>query len=283
MPTEPRRLDVGNFTFDVEISGAPDAPAVVLLHGFPETNASWRAVTDQLVAAGLQTIAPNQRGYSPGARPTDFADYHLADLVGDVLAVLDALELPTAHLVGHDWGAIVAWGAAALHPERVRTLTAVSAPHPAAFAWALQHDSDQQQRSSYMDLFRKEGIAERILLRNDAAALRGLFGQSVPTELIEHHVALLTEPGALAAALNWYRALGSAEGRMDEVPPVSVPTTFLWSTDDAAIGRASAIKCAEFATGPYQFIELDAVTHWVPEQAPQSVADAVIERVLAQS
>lgn len=265
---------VGDLVFDVEVSGT--GTAVLLLHGFPESKASWRQVSKRLVAEGLRTIAPNQRGYSSGARPAEVDGYRIDALVADAVGLLDALEVRHAHVVGHDWGAIVAWFLAARHPERVRTLTAVSVPHPAAFGWALRTDADQQQRSSYMTLLRQEGKAEELLLADGAQRLRAMFGGAVDGQLVEEHVTLLAEPGALTAVLGWYRAMTADFAALE---PVTVPTTYVWSTGDVALGRAGAERCGEYVTGAYRFVELEDVTHWIPEQAPAELADAVLARI----
>jgi pimeloyl-ACP methyl ester carboxylesterase len=220
-------------------------------------------------------IAPTQRGYSPGARPVGVEHYTVDRLGSDVLALLDHFDLPSAHLVGHDWGAAVAWWTAANHADRVESLTAVSVPHSSAFSWALREDADQQARSRYIGIFRHGDSAERALLSDDSERLRAIYGDVDPA-LVDEHMRVLTEPGALTAALSWYRAMGR---EFTDVPPVRVPTTFVWSTADDAIGRAAAEKCAEFVTGPYRFVELDGVSHWVPEEAPDAVADEIIARV----
>ncbi|WP_083959493.1 alpha/beta fold hydrolase [Streptoalloteichus hindustanus] len=263
-------------TFDVLVDGLETGQPVLLLHGFPQTARCWDLVTPALAAAGLRTIAPDQRGYSPGARPADVAAYATVHLVDDAVALLDALGAADAHVVGHDWGALVAWKLAAQHPDRVRSLTALSVPHPAAFAWARQNDPDQARRSAYIDLFRAEGgRAEQTLLADDASRLRGVF-RALPKELAEPHVRAMTEPGALTAALNWYRA---ADIDTQPVDPVRVPTTYVWSTADQALGPVGAQRCAEHVTGPYRYVELRGVSHWIPEEEP----DAVVEAVLAHA
>ena len=272
--TQPVR--VGDLTFDVRLDGPEDAPAVVLLHGFPETSASWSAVAPRFLDAGLRVVAPDQRGYSPGARPTDVAAYATEALAADVPALADALGIGRFHLVGHDWGAAVAWGVAAWHPERLLSLTAVSVPHLAAYNRALVTDPDARERASYIGLLRQEGKAEHLLLEDDAARLRAMYGQAVPTGQVDAYVAHLQQPGAMTAALSWYRAMTPALG---DLPAVDVPTTFVWSDDDVAIGRAGADACGEFVTGPYEYVVLEGVTHWVPEQAPDALAAAVLARV----
>lgn len=266
-------ITVGHHRFEVADSGATDGVPVVALHGFPQTNASWNQMTPLLTEAGLRVIAPNQRGYSPGARPVGVEHYRIEELVGDVLGLLDALELTSAHLVGHDWGAVVAWHVAAEHPERVRSLTAASVPHSAAFNWAIRHDSDQQQRSGYFGLLREPEKAERVLTENDAQRLRAMFGAE---SLDEEYVAHLTVPGALTAAASWYAAMTREFG---DLVPVTVPTTYVWSNGDTAIGRAGAERCHEFVDAPYRFVELDGISHWIPEEAPRVLADEILERI----
>ncbi|QDQ93757.1 alpha/beta hydrolase [Rhodococcus sp. WB9] len=273
--SEHAHITLGDLTFDVTTSGPADGVPVVLLHGFPESAASWEPVSALLNESGLRTYAPNQRGYSPGARPDGVDSYRIDHLVADVIGLLDALDLDTAHLVGHDWGAAVAWVVAARHPDRITSLTTVSVPHPGAFGWALREDADQKERSSYIRLLRMEGKAERVLLDDNAHSLRAMFGDVVPPALVDRHVALLSEPGALTAALNWYRAMTSD---FEQTPAVTVPTTYVWSTGDQALGRAGAERCGEFVDAPYEFVVLDDATHWIPEQRPDALADAILTR-----
>lgn len=270
------RVRLGELTFDVTVAGPDDGTPILLLHGFPESSASWRPVTPRLVRAGLRVIAPNQRGYSPDARPERVDEYRFDRLVGDVVGLLDAYDIESAHLVGHDWGAAVAWQVAGGHPERIRSLTAVSVPHPAAFGWALREDADQQRRSGYIGLLRQEGRAEAVLLEDDSRRLRAMFGDGNDLELVEEHVRLLSQPGALTAAMNWYRAMTRAFG---DLPPVRVPTTYVWSTADPALGPAAAKRCAEFVDAPYRFVVLDGASHWIPEEHPDALADAILARV----
>lgn len=270
-------LAVGEWEFEIEFDGPADGRPVVLLHGFPETAACWRPVTALLVGHGLRVIAPNQRGYSPGARPLAVAEYAMDRLVADVVGLLDALGLVTADLVGHDWGAAVAWAVAGTHPDRVRSLTALSTPHPAAFGRARSRDGAQRSKSAYIDVFRQEGAAERLLLDDDARQLRAVFGADVPSSLVEEHVGALTRPGALTGALNWYRAMGRWAG---DDAATEVPTTYVWGARDIAIGRMAAEGCAERVAAPYRFIEAPGAGHWLPEAEPGLVAAAILERAI---
>ncbi|MEE6258665.1 alpha/beta fold hydrolase [Plantactinospora sonchi] len=271
------RITVRDLTFDLHTGGPADGEPVLLLHGFPQRGAQWDDLLPALHAAGLRSLVLDQRGYSPQARPTEVAAYQLTELVADAVAVLDALDLPAAHVVGHDWGAAVAWRLAADHQDRVRTLTAVSVPHPTAFARAIAEDPDQRSRSAYMQLFRETGKAEHVLLADGAAVLRRVLS-GLPEDRIDRYVAPLREPGALTAALNWYRAM-STEG-LAKTGPVVVPTTFVWGDADVAVGPVAARNCADHVTGDYRFVPLAGIGHWVPEEATEALADAVLSRIL---
>jgi pimeloyl-ACP methyl ester carboxylesterase len=280
MPGEIQQVDVGDLTFDVRVDGPEDGRPVLLLHGFPETSLSWASVTPLLTNAGLRTYAPDQLGYSPGARPDEVAAYSTPNLAQVTADLMTALGVDRADVVGHDWGANVAWALAGWHPDRVRSLTAVSVPHPAAYTVAYRTDPEQKERSGYIRLFWQQGKAEEVLLADDARRLRRMLSggegdSGVPAEAIEQYVSVLSAPGALTAALNWYRAMSSG----DRVDPVSVPTTYVWSDGDVAIGRTAAEACANYVTGDYRFVELPGITHWIPEQAPDQLATAILDRV----
>lgn len=271
------RIDLGGLTFDVATGGPEGGRPVLLLHGFPENSRMWDGVVPRLHAAGLRTVAPDQRGYSPGARPAAVEAYAVDELLGDALGVLDALDLSTVDVVGHDWGAVVGWHLAGRHPERVRTLTAVSVPHPAAHAWAMRNDERQRELSAYVGLFRQpEGKAERLLLEDGARRLTTLFRPLAPAA-VEVFVRPLTEPGALTAVLNWYRAMSRRDN--DPLGEITVPTTYVWGTEDLGVSRVAAERCRQHVAGDFAFVELPGVSHWVPEQEPETVASAVLARI----
>jgi pimeloyl-ACP methyl ester carboxylesterase len=266
---------VGDFTFDALVEGPSDGPLVLLLHGFPQSSYEWRAQTAALAGAGYRAVAVDQRGYSPGARPQGADHYRMPHLVADVLAVADEMGGPAFHVVGHDWGAAVAWQVAGRHPERVRSLVAVSVPHPKALTGAMRaDDGDQAQRSSYMTWFRDDsGAVERELLADNAARLREMYGDLDADEYVHR----LQEPGALTAALNWYRA-ARADDLLD-LPDVTVPTTFVWSDSDPAIGRAAADTCSLYVSGPYRFEVFEGVDHWIPEKAADRLSAVLLDHL----
>ncbi|NUR73880.1 MAG: alpha/beta hydrolase [Hamadaea sp.] len=267
-------LEVRGLTFDADVAGPEDGPVVLLLHGFPQHRGEWELVGPALREAGLRTVAFDQRGYSPGARPDDVAAYRISECAADALAVLDALGAEQAHIVGHDWGAAVAWYLAGVHPDRTRTLTALSVPHLAAFGSAIRDDADQRERSSYMDFFRTPQ-AEDVILEDDGLRLRAMF-LGCPSDRVDSYVTPMLDRARLTGALNWYRAMGHRD--FARLGPVAVPTTFIWSDEDVAIGRTAAADCARFVTGEYAYVELTGVSHWIPDAAPDRVAAAILAR-----
>lgn len=251
-------------SFDAITAGPADGRPVLLLHGFPQAGLSWEFTVAALGARGYRAVAPDQRGYSPGVRPERAAEYGVGELVADVVALADELGWSRFDLVGHDWGGTVAWWVAEEHAERLRTLTVVSTPHPMALAHALRTDEDQHLRSQYMIEFRQSS-AERRMLADDADALRRIFEWRVEPSRVDEYVRRLSEPGALTAALNWYRAgrPGGVIGKID------VPTLYLWSTEDVAFGSTAALETGNWVSGPYRFEMLEDVLHWVPEEVPE--------------
>lgn len=265
-------------TFDVLDEGPSDGPPVVLLHGFPERSSSWRHVAPLLHAAGFRTLAPDQRGYSRGARPSRRRDYTLRRLVGDVVALVERVGGPV-HLVGHDWGASVAWSVAALRPDLVRTLTAVSVPHPAAFVEAML-SSSQLAKSWYMGLFQLPWLPEWAAHRPGGQFERALLRGGMTGPDVERFRAEIVEDGALPYALNWYRAIPfldpGATGQK-----VRVPTTHVWSDHDVALARRGADRTEDWVDAPYELVVLEGVTHWIPTQAPAALAEVILERITA--
>ncbi len=273
LPIRLTRVPHAGLSFDVTDEGPLDGEVCVLLHGFPTDRTSWSRVAPLLHGAGLRTIAPDQRGYSPGARPSGRAAYRAEKLVGDVIAVANAAGAQRFHLVGHDWGGGVAWLVAGAHPDRVATVTVLSTPHPIAFGAVLaRRDRDQLRRSWYMAAFQVPGLTEvtlRVVLR------RNLIAWGLPEADTDRYLRRMAQPGALTAALNWYRAVPTTR-----LParPCQVPATYVWGRRDPALGRAAAELTAQYCRAAYQLVELDA-GHWLPELAAHSCAAAIVRRV----
>ena len=266
------------FVFTSRFAGPDDGAPVLLLHGFPQTSRCWSAQLDALGEAGYRAIAFDQRGYSPGARPDDVRAYKPAALVADVLAVADACGFERFDLVGHDFGGMVAWMVAGHHPERVRTLTVASTPHPAAFKASYQRSSDQNERSGYMRSFRaaERGEVEAQLLADDAAGLRSVYAGLAP-DAIDEYVRVLSQPGALVAAIDWYRSMSGTASA--STPPASMPTLYAWSDQDPSLGRDAAEATAALVTGPYRFEVLEGIGHWIPELAADLFTPMLLEHL----
>jgi pimeloyl-ACP methyl ester carboxylesterase len=271
-------ITVGDLTFTTAVAGNGDRPLVLMLHGFPQTRYSWRLQLAPLAAAGYHAVAFDQRGYSSGARPHGIPAYDVRLLMSDALAVADTLGHRRFHLVGHDWGGQLAWLIAAGHPDRVRSLTVLSRPHPAAFAGAMRSDPGQSERSKHHRAFLDPSTAERMLADGAVRFRRSLSSQGVPDADIDAYLEVLGEPAALEAALNWYRA-GAARGTglaAADVPSVRVPTLYVWGDEDATVGESAARGTAAFAAGPYRFEILQGVGHFVTDQAGDRVTELLL-------
>lgn len=256
------------------------SPVVVLLHGFPETSIMWQPLLEQAGAAGMAVIAFDQRGYSPGARPETVAAYVVPELVADVFALADALGVDEFHLVGHDWGAAVAWSAAVSGDSRLASVTALSVPHFAAFAEAIREDPEQRRRSSYMALFRTPVLAELLFGVLDMRLLR--FMHEVNRgEALDEYVRVFSEPGAMTAALSWYRAATIGSSGNDagtRAPTVRVPALFIGGTRDAAVAPGSVEAQRKYIAGPFESHMRDA-GHWLMGEDTDFVVRTIIEFV----
>jgi len=266
-----KKVSANGFIFDVITAGQSDGSAVIFLHGFPEFADAWIEIMKPIAAGGFRCIAIQQRGYSDGARPKQVGDYKVDKLVGDVLAIADALGAKRFHLVAHDWGGIVAWLLAARHPERLATLSVLSTPHVDAFMEAIKVDPEQKKKSWYVGLFRFPfHLAEFLILRNDAKLLKSCYRGQLSDEQLTRNVFRFSKPGVLTAALNWYRAL-------DKSVNVGIirdtPVLFIWGSADQALGRTAATKTADFVSSKYQFEPLEGLSHWLLEQAPEQCAE----------
>lgn len=265
----------GGFVFDVRDGGPPDGSVAVLLHGFPQDAASWRDVEPTLHQAGYRTLAPDLRGVSPGARPTDVGQYRAIESVRDVAAMLDAAGVDRAHIVGHDWGGYVAWAVGAAAPERVLTLTSVSTPHPSALKYSLLR-STQGLNSWYMALFQVPWLSERLIAPGSPAW--GLLVKGLPADHAERYAERMADPTARTTALNWYRVLRKElPGPSVRWHRIDLPTLYVWGERDPALGRTAAERTGDFVTGPYRFEPIRA-GHWIPETRPELLGRLLVEQ-----
>ena len=269
------QIDRVGLTFDVIDTGPLDGIPVVLLHGFPQRATSWAAVSEHLHGAGLRTYALDQRGYSPGARPSSRFAYGIDELVADVKALIDAIGTPV-HVVGHDWGSAVAWAVAASHPDSVRSLTAVSVAHPGAFLKSMV-SSSQLLKSYYMLMFQLPAVPERMLSRRGGLGEKILRASGMDTGMIETFRAEIVADGALRGGLGYYRSIPKSAGAFGR--KVSVPTTYVWSDGDTALVRRGADLTPQYVTGPYELEVMSGATHWIPDQNPAELAEIIQRRV----
>ena len=276
-----RRIETTpGMVFDASVGGSDDAPLVLLLHGFGVSRHFWNAQVPALAKAGFYAVAPKQRGYTGGARPdpADHARYRIELLIGDALDVVTAIGHGDRrfHLVGHDWGASLAWIIAYRHPERLGSLTILSRPHPSSFARALaMPDGEQAHRSRHHKEFLDPGAGPR-LLADDAKWLRTRLSNSrVPEAAITAHLSVIGNPPAMEAALAWYRARGERQ----PLGPIAVPTLYVWGDADDTVGRAAAEGTGEFIAAPYRFEALSGVGHYAADQMPERVTALLLEHL----
>lgn len=264
-------------TFDVIDEGPFDGPVIIALHGFPEAATMWEEVIPQLTNAGFRVLAPNQRGYSPGARPTGVKNYTLPKLAADVIALADQADVAKFHVLGHDWGAAVAWQLAGKHSSRVATASILSVPHPRAFLGAIPRG--QILHSWYMFVFQIPKLPEWLFTVN-AGRPFSQFSKKwmrVSDRLTEHTRHFFDQPGAATASLNWYRAMRYSSPRGPG--RIQIPTLYVWSTKDAALGRKAAEGTVKYVDAPYRFEVFEGVSHWIAEERPNETTALVLQHI----
>ncbi|WP_108682832.1 alpha/beta fold hydrolase [Methyloceanibacter sp. wino2] len=272
------RIRANNMTFRARVAGSGnrDGEGVILLHGFPETSIMWEPLLEALQKAGYRAIAFDQRGYSPGARPRLENDYTKGKLANDVLAVADAAGFEKFHVIGHDFGGAIAWTLADRYPERVLSLTSLAMPHPLALSEALSNPSPQWPASSYVLFYRLPVLPELAMSFDQAALLTRWKWSRHPKDQVAEYRRVFGEPGAIHAALDWYRAFEFRS--LDPAGKVRPPTLFLWGEEDGAFSRASAVATANYMDGPYRLRTLNA-GHNLMLDAPNIVVPEVLEHL----
>ena len=288
--TEQRRLSLPTgITMNVALAGPPQAPPVILVHGFPESHRTWRALVP-LLEGDLRLIMPDLRGFGATDKPQDVADYTTDKLVGDLFALADALEVERFALVGHDWGGAIAWAAAIGGNARINRLAIVNSPHPALFQKSLIDHSAQRAASQYMTAFRDPGLEARIA----RMGLETFFDKSfaphvdlatIPAAERQHSIDDWGQPGALTAMLNWYRAsriLVPAPGEdaalldwVAQVPKIRVPVRVIWGLDDRALLPVLLENIGEVGDD-VELFPLPGIGHFAPWQAPDAVAAVLL-------
>jgi len=265
------RVEVDGVGIEYEVTG--EGPPVVLLHGFPDSGRLWRHQVPALAEAGFRVIVPDMRGYGRSDKPAEIEAYTMDLLVGDVLAVMDGAGAERAHVVGHDWGAGVAWTLASVAGERVERLVALSVGHPATF---FADGFAQHEKSWYMLLFQFADIAEQWLSAENWANFRAWFRHPDADAV----VAEVEANSSLTPALNYYRANVPPEVLIrptPEFPPVQAPTMGLWSSGDPALTEAQVKNSAANVAGEWRYERLDGPGHWMQLEAPDEVNRLLVD------
>jgi pimeloyl-ACP methyl ester carboxylesterase len=264
------RVDVDGVGIQYEVTG--QGPPVMLLHGFPDSGRLWRHQVPALAGAGFQVIVPDLRGYGRSDKPEAVEAYSMGVLAADVLAVLADLGIARSHVIGHDWGAALAWGLASLAPGSVDHLAVLSVGHPATFRRTYQ----QREKSWYVLLFQFPGVAERWLTDHDWANFRTWAHHPDADDVI----AELETAGSLTPGLNWYRANVPPESWVAPplvLPPVQAPTMGIWSTADIALTETQMTDSAKNVAGPWRYERLDGPGHWMQLDAPDQVNELLLD------
>jgi pimeloyl-ACP methyl ester carboxylesterase len=272
MGFQTRRIEANGIAYHLIDEGGA-GPAVLLLHGFPDTSSLWRGQIPALIGAGFRAIAPDLRGRGQTQAPDNVADYAIGGMVPDLVALLDALDIDRAHVVGHDFGAGLAWVFAALRPDRVNRLVVLSVGHPAARG---KPTLEQLQKGWYRVLFQFEG-AEALLQQDDWYLLREILHGDGD---VEEYLADLARPGALAAGLRWYRAslpLSQIMAPPPRLPAVLAPTLGIWSSGDNYLTEDPMLRSADFVTGSWRYERFEDASHWIPLDQPELLNRLLVE------
>jgi len=272
------RIEANGLTHFVRDTGDEDAPVALLLHGFPDSSALWDKVTPSLVDAGFRVIAPDLRGFGE----TDMAPSHDAydihsDIIPDVLGILRALNIERAHVAGHDFGAPVAWGLAANHPDIFKSLTAISVGHVRAY---LKAGPQQYAMSWYILMHQMKGVCEALYRFHDWALFRRHWSSHGDAQAA---INLLSRPGRLTAGLNWYR-VNISLGRMLRPPPpgtfgeeiVRIPTLGVWSDGEKYLSERQMILSDAYVEAPWRYCRINGASHWIPYEKPEELAAELI-------
>jgi pimeloyl-ACP methyl ester carboxylesterase len=289
MSIEPQHgmVETNGVQLHVAESGPRDGPPLILLHGFPETWRCWRHQIEPLAEAGYRVMAPDQRGYGRSARPRSTASYAIDLLVADVLGLIESSGWPKASVVGHDWGGVVAWWLAIRHPDRLERLAIMNAPHPVAFTRTLWSSPRQFLKSWYAFFFQLPWLPELVLRLGHWRLLTRVLRQSsrpgaFTEEDLEDYRRAWSEPGAITAMVDWYRAALRHRPPLPDDPRIKVPTLLLWGTNDRFLDRRLASASLELCeTGSLVFFE--EATHWLQHEESDQVNRRLLDFLRGES
>ena len=268
-------IEANDLTFKCRVSGLDNTgDAVILLHGFPETSRMWYNLIKVLVKNGYKVIAPDQRGYSPGARPSKVSDYTIDKLSLDIIRLADKLNFNKFHLIGHDWGSAVGWYLASKYPGRILTWTALSVPHLDAYKNAVKHDSTQSHKSSYISFFIKPILPVLYFKIFRNKYLKDIWRSSNDIE-IKKYLEVFQQKGAIRSALNWYRA---NINNNDKIGDIYVPTLIIYGKKDMAIGEKCVDDSEGFLKGKFKIEKLKS-GHWLIQESFEDVTNNILNHI----
>ena len=290
MELEHSYIETNGIKLHVVQAGPKSGVPVVLLHGFPEFWRGWIHQIPALAEAGCRVIVPDQRGYNLSDKPKGAKNYAVFTLVNDILSLIDVLGYEKVNLVGHDWGAVIAWTLAILHPERLHRLSIMNVPHPAVMKRFLQRDIEQIRRSWYVFFFQLPWLPESGMQQDNwrgaVSALRGSGKiHTFTNEDIEKYKEAWSQPGAMTAMINWYRAVLRYQPPMPKNPRIKVPTLMMWGMKDFALSHRMARPSMDYVDEG-NLILFPEATHWVQHDAADEVnhylTDFLLDKINTQ-
>ncbi|WP_460218605.1 alpha/beta hydrolase [Psychroserpens sp. MEBiC05023] len=274
------KVSNGSLQFDCRVAGNKDNELVIFLHGFPETSYMWINLMASISELGYYCVAPNLRGYSPGACPKGKHNYSLDKLVSDVIALSKHFDESKFHLVGHDWGAVIGWKIAHDYKESILSWTAISVPHIQAFGEAMMTNEEQHKMSAYVRRFQIPFLPELKIRKNDFRLFRILWKHSSPEEIADY-LTVFRNKKQLTAAINYYRSnypLLKSTKHQQILGDIHVPTLFIWGNKDVAIGSHSVSNCHKYMKHEYRFLELDS-GHWLIQTSYDQLKEVITKHL----
>ncbi len=283
MELEKSYIETNGIRLHVVQAGPKSGIPVILLHGFPENWRCWIHQIPALVEAGCRVIVPDQRGYNLSDKPKGIKSYRVDELVKDILGLIDALDYEKVNLVGHDWGAGVAWMLAYKHPNRLQRLSIMNVPHPLVMRRFIQRDFEQMRRSWYAFFFQLPWLPEMgMRADNWRGAVRALRGSgkihTFTNEDIQNYKEAWSQPGAITAMINWYRAV-RYQNKLPKEMRIKVPTLMMWGMKDAALTHRMARPSMDYVEEG-NLILFPKATHWVQHDAADEVNHYLIDFLL---
>lgn len=265
-----------NLIFTCRVAGLDNTGGtVLLLHGFPETSKMWSKLLPFLSSKNYRVIAPDQRGYSKGARPLKVKDYAAHKLAQDIIDIADSFGVKKFHLVGHDWGSGIGWYISAFNKNRILSLSALAVPHLDAFADAILNDKIQKKKSAYVKFFRIRFLPEIYFKKSNYANLKRMWTSSDKEE-IESYLSVFSQKNALKAVLNWYRATKLSDPT--KIGDIHVPTLMIYGKKDLAVGEKAVNETEKYIKAPYTLKKTD-LSHWLIQESFELVSKEILNHI----